>query len=191
MTKLYITAWSYDWDEGAAIFRTVEVAYARWHTDMNLDDTDDANPENPKPGTADWHAALVNAYEEGKWKAYSIYELDVESCTIRKMDPHADMDWNRVIELVGWEETPEEDEEDEGPDDELVTRSAPAWAWDMIDETLLKDMVSKAFSPELRKQIFEAHTAMAEASMPKTITMHRTDFDEQRDRIIEASGKGA
>lgn len=38
-------------------------------------------------------------------------------------------------------------------DQRLVTRSAPAWAWEIIDETLAMDERSKAFSTELRHQI--------------------------------------
>lgn len=46
-------------------------------------------------------------------------------------------------------------------ENELVTRSAPRWAWDIIDETLAMDERSKSFSAELREEIGAANTAMA------------------------------
>lgn len=45
-------------------------------------------------------------------------------------------------------------------ENELVTRSAPAWAWEIIDETLAMDERSKAFSADLRENIGAANTAM-------------------------------
>jgi hypothetical protein len=47
--------------------------------------------------------------------------------------------------------------------DELVDRTAPRWAWDVIDETLNMDSKSKAFDPDLRKQIQAANEAMIKA----------------------------
>lgn len=49
-------------------------------------------------------------------------------------------------------------------ENELVTRSAPRWAWEVIDETLDMDSRSSAFTPELRLQIQEALEAMIEAT---------------------------
>lgn len=46
---------------------------------------------------------------------------------------------------------------------ELVDRSAPRWAWEVIDETLAMDCESKAFTPELRKAISDAYDAMIAA----------------------------
>ncbi|WP_444668371.1 hypothetical protein [Cereibacter changlensis] len=46
-------------------------------------------------------------------------------------------------------------------DDELVTRTAPRWAWETIDETLVMDAQSKAFGQELRNEIRLATFAMA------------------------------
>ncbi len=45
-------------------------------------------------------------------------------------------------------------------DDELVTRSAPRWAWETIDQTLEMDAQSHAFTPELRVEIGSAKLAM-------------------------------
>ena len=45
-------------------------------------------------------------------------------------------------------------------DNEIVTRSAPRWAWDIIDETLAMDERSKAFDQETREDIGTATTAM-------------------------------
>lgn len=47
---------------------------------------------------------------------------------------------------------------------EIVTRSAPRWAWDTIDETLALDAHSPAFDPKLREAIAGALEAMIEAS---------------------------
>jgi hypothetical protein len=44
--------------------------------------------------------------------------------------------------------------------DRIVTRSAPQWAWDIIDETLDCDANSSAFDPSLREQIQDAIEAM-------------------------------
>ena len=43
---------------------------------------------------------------------------------------------------------------------ELVDRTAPRWAWDIIDETLRADSQSSAFSRDLRDQINAANAAM-------------------------------
>lgn len=43
---------------------------------------------------------------------------------------------------------------------EIVSRSAPRWAWELIDETLAMDAKSKAFSADLRGQISAATYAM-------------------------------
>lgn len=45
-------------------------------------------------------------------------------------------------------------------DDEIVTRCAPEWAWQVIDETLELDRGSPAFAPELKQEISEAYEAM-------------------------------
>ena len=45
--------------------------------------------------------------------------------------------------------------------DEVVTRSAPRWAWEVIDETLEMDANSSAFDKELREQIALALKGMA------------------------------
>jgi hypothetical protein len=47
--------------------------------------------------------------------------------------------------------------------DEIVTRCAPAWAWEIIDETLEMDSNSSAFDKSLRTSIREAYEAMIEA----------------------------
>ena len=44
--------------------------------------------------------------------------------------------------------------------DEIVCRSAPRWAWEIIDETLAMDAQSKAFDAELRLSIGAAITGM-------------------------------
>lgn len=49
-------------------------------------------------------------------------------------------------------------------DDVIVTRSAPRWAWDLIDETLSMDSTSKAFDSDLRDRIGDALAAMVSAS---------------------------
>lgn len=43
---------------------------------------------------------------------------------------------------------------------EIVTRSAPRWAWDLMDETLEIDAGSGSFSKELRDDISAAMDAM-------------------------------
>lgn len=47
---------------------------------------------------------------------------------------------------------------------EIVSRAAPRWAWDIIDETLGMDACSKAFDAGLRESIRKAHAAMVLAS---------------------------
>lgn len=49
--------------------------------------------------------------------------------------------------------------------DEVITRSAPRWAWDLIDETLAMDAKSRAFSQELREEISRAHSAILEEDL--------------------------
>lgn len=57
--------------------------------------------------------------------------------------------------------------EDEQPqyseDDEMVSRCAPRWAWEVIDETLALDQRSSSFDADLRASIEQATTAMAVA----------------------------
>ena len=48
------------------------------------------------------------------------------------------------------------------PEDAPVTRSAPQWAWDIIDQTLALDAQSGAFSRDLREDIARAIEAMDE-----------------------------
>jgi hypothetical protein len=45
-------------------------------------------------------------------------------------------------------------------DSKIVTRAAPKWAWDILDETLLCDMESSAFDRDLKDQIAQAFEAM-------------------------------
>jgi hypothetical protein len=47
---------------------------------------------------------------------------------------------------------------------EIVTRCAPQWAWEVIDETLDLDASSPAFDSELRQHIQAALIAMIEAT---------------------------
>jgi len=51
--------------------------------------------------------------------------------------------------------------------DDMVTRSAPRWAWDIIDECLVLDARSLAADRALRTQIADALAAMVEASKAK------------------------
>jgi len=44
----------------------------------------------------------------------------------------------------------------------MITRQAPAWAWDIIDETLAADARSSAFDSHLRNAIGDALSAMQE-----------------------------
>jgi hypothetical protein len=48
-------------------------------------------------------------------------------------------------------------------ENEIVTRCAPRWAWEVIDETLSLDSISSAFDPVLRRKILEAFEAMIDA----------------------------
>lgn len=43
----------------------------------------------------------------------------------------------------------------------IITRSAPLWAWNLIDETLYADTQNKAFDKSLRDEIAGAIRAMA------------------------------
>lgn len=52
----------------------------------------------------------------------------------------------------------------EPEDFQIVSRVAPAWAWEIIDETLSMDAMSKAFDPGLRESIRKAHAAVILAS---------------------------
>ena len=45
-------------------------------------------------------------------------------------------------------------------EDEIVYRSAPRWAWEIMDETLAMDATSKAFDQSLRESISAATKAM-------------------------------
>ena len=48
--------------------------------------------------------------------------------------------------------------------DRIVDRSAPRWAWDIIDETLALDASSGAFDSALRSDIRDAIESMVKAS---------------------------
>lgn len=45
-------------------------------------------------------------------------------------------------------------------ENELVDRSAPRWAWEIIDQTLANDAVSKAFDADTRQSVQNALNAM-------------------------------
>lgn len=60
---------------------------------------------------------------------------------------------------------------------ELVDRSAPRWAWDIIDETLAMDAESKAFDASLRASIAAANLAMIRASETDDKPISRADID--------------
>lgn len=46
----------------------------------------------------------------------------------------------------------------------MITRQAPQWAWNIIDETLAMDADSKAFNADLRNAINDALGAMCEVN---------------------------
>lgn len=46
--------------------------------------------------------------------------------------------------------------------DQIVSRQAPRWAWELIDETLLMDIQASNFDPPLRDEIERATDAMTE-----------------------------
>ena len=58
--------------------------------------------------------------------------------------------------------------------DEIVVRTAPRWAWEIIDETLDLDRHSIAFSKDLRQSISEGIHAMNMAceNDPERLTIH-------------------
>lgn len=45
-------------------------------------------------------------------------------------------------------------------EDQLITRSAPKWAWQILDETIGMDARSTAFSADLRADIVAASIAV-------------------------------
>jgi hypothetical protein len=47
----------------------------------------------------------------------------------------------------------------------MITRQAPAWAWDIIDETLAADARSRAFDAATRNEIGAALDAMQGAEI--------------------------
>ena len=47
----------------------------------------------------------------------------------------------------------------------MITRQAPAWAWDIIDETLATDARSSAFDAATRGEIGAALDAMQDAEL--------------------------
>lgn len=62
---------------------------------------------------------------------------------------------------------------------EVVTRCAPRWAWDLIDETLSLDANSKAFDRDLRQDIERAQNAMVCASEhPEFDNFSKEDVDD-------------
>lgn len=61
---------------------------------------------------------------------------------------------------------------------EAVSRSAPRWAWEIIDETLEADSMSSAFDPNLRAMIRASTVAMqlaCESANDEPITRSRVD----------------
>lgn len=59
-------------------------------------------------------------------------------------------------------------------ENEIVSRSAPRWAWDIIDETLAMDAERKAFDASLRADISAATLAMIRATETDDEPMPRT-----------------
>lgn len=55
-------------------------------------------------------------------------------------------------------------------ENEIVTRSAPRWAWELIDETLAMDAQSSGFDAQLREQIGLAIIALVIASEDPDLT---------------------
>lgn len=68
-------------------------------------------------------------------------------------------------------------------DNECVTRSAPRWAWEIIDETLAMDATSKAFAKDLRESIALASAAMGHACETGADYVADTDLDVTEDDI--------
>lgn len=64
-------------------------------------------------------------------------------------------------------------------EDQLITRSAPRWAWAVLDETLGVDARSGAFSADLRADIIAASTAVQLAcDRADDEPISRADVDE-------------
>lgn len=63
--------------------------------------------------------------------------------------------------------------------DRVVTRSAPRWAWEIIDETLSMDAQSKAFDKNLRQDIAMALEAvMISCEEPDRDTLTRKECED-------------
>ena len=63
-------------------------------------------------------------------------------------------------------------------DAEVVSRAAPRWAWEIIDQTLEADSLSSAFDPNLRAMIRAATVAMllaCESANDEPISRQRVD----------------
>lgn len=64
--------------------------------------------------------------------------------------------------------------------DQIVTREAPRWAWEIIDETLFMDAQSKAFDSTLRDDIHAANQAMMVACEEEDRqSISRAEIDSQ------------
>ncbi len=89
---------------------------------------------------------------------------------VKYSDPDADP-WGPVHEQMALQAAVDDElkpgsapvENDDSYMSQCVDRSAPRWAWDIIDETLAADAKSSAFSEDLRTSVENATIAMAHA----------------------------
>jgi len=70
--------------------------------------------------------------------------------------------------------------------DEMVTRQAPRWAWELIDETLANDAQSTSFDAETRGDVSAAFTAMLVACEdPDLFEVSREEIDRMIAKVMK------
>lgn len=80
--KIYIHTYSYDWMEAAQAYPTLEKALEAVAKDFEInEDLDQEAGELPIEiaNTVEFWQAVAEAYENGKWKASELYELDLDT----------------------------------------------------------------------------------------------------------------
>lgn len=133
-------------------------AYAFWNDDTQ--DWEVAHSfDNAHCDDCDGETSIVECWlDTGEQATTDLPLIDVDERGHELLD-HA-IAVQREIAAKGVEAFAASHDDATGHEDEIVYRSAPRWAWDIMDETLDADTRSHAFDPSLRESVRSAINAM-------------------------------
>lgn len=114
MTNLYLATYSHDWNEGHTSFSDLDALDEFLRQEFTL-------PKDIKSWTKTYWEMIEESYEEENWKSFQILTIDTHthkvSTFVRPEPQDSAPEHNTFMQQV-------------------ITRSAPRWAWDFIDDHL-------------------------------------------------------